>query len=271
MRRSKGPLEAMKRAQLIGLGVAGLCAMGAAFFMYRMAPKQAPVVRSEVRTNTVDVLVAKTDIGLGQIANESSFRWQAWPSDAVPVGAISSKGGGNPMRDLSGSIARAPLMAGEPVTRAKLIKAGDGGVLASILPQGKRAVSAKIAEDTAAGRLILPNDRVDVILIRRERGRSGKEELFRETLFRNVRILAIGQRIEVKDGQKVADGNTATMELSPTQAERLAHAKLQGELSLSLRSIADIAETDSDAGADPKRGREGDSIKTVRYGIKRAN
>jgi pilus assembly protein CpaB len=162
-------------------------------------------------------------------------------------------------------------MAGEPVTRAKLIKAGDGGVLASILPQGKRAVSAKIAEDTAAGRLILPNDRVDVILIRRERGRSGKEELFRETLFRNVRILAIGQRIEVKDGQKVADGNTATMELSPTQAERLAHAKLQGELSLSLRSIADIAETDSDAGADPKRGREGDSIKTVRYGIKRAN
>jgi pilus assembly protein CpaB len=260
----------MKRAQIVGLGIAGFCAIGAAFFMYRMSPKPAQVVKSEVRTNTVDVLVAKTDIGLGQTATESSFRWQAWPQDAVPVGAITSKGGGNPTRDMTGSIARAPLMAGEPVTRTKLIKPGEGGVLASILPQGKRAVSAKIAEDTAAGRLILPNDRVDVILIRRERGRNGKEEYFRETLFRNIRILAIGQRIEVKDGQKVADGNTATMELTPTQAERLAQAKLQGDLSLALRSIADVAETDTDAN-DPKRAKDSDSIKTTRYGIRRAN
>lgn len=262
----------MKRAQLLTIGIAAACAAGAVFIIFKITskPKQE-TTKVEVRSNVVDVLVAKSDIGLGHVATEASFRWQAWPQDAVPVGAITSKSGGNPMRDMTNSIARAPIMAGEPITNTKLVKPGDGGVLATILPAGKRAISTKITEDSGVGRLILPNDHVDVILIKRERGRGGKEDFIRETLFRNIRILAIGQRIEVKDGQKVADGNTATLELTATQAERLALAKMQGELSLALRSIADIASEEGDAGADAKRPKESDGIKTTRYGIRRAS
>lgn len=258
----------MKRAQLMGVGIAGVCALGAFFVMKGIVNKPRQEAKVEVHTNTVDVLVAKSDIGLGHVAEESSFRWQAWPEDAVPPGAISSRNMGNAMQDMKGRIARAPIMAGEPITHARLVKPGEGGVLASILPQGMRAISTKITEDTGVGRLILPNDHVDVILIKRERGRGGKEDFAREMLFRNVRVLAIGQRIEVKDGQKVADGNTATLELTAGQAEKLALAKMQGELTLSLRSVADIGTEDVEQ-TDGKRGREGEGVRTTRYGIRR--
>ncbi len=101
-------------------------------------------------------------------------------------------------------------MAGEPVTSQKLVKPGQGGVLAAILPAGMRAVSTKIKEETAAGNLILPNDRVDVILIRRVRDRTGQEDYVSDVLFGNVRVLAIGQQIETKEGKKQADGSAST-------------------------------------------------------------
>ena len=62
-----------------------------------------------------------------------------------------------------------------------------------------------------------------------------------EAVLRNVRVLAIGQEIENKDGEKVAAGKTATLELTPRQAEALALAQSMGEISLSLRSLADAA------------------------------
>ena len=82
-----------------------------------------------------------------------------------------------------------------------------------------RAISTRIKEETGVGRLILPNDHVDVILTRRTRGRSGATTFTSDTLFRNVRVLAIGQLIEAKEGKKLAEGNTATLELTPRQAE----------------------------------------------------
>ena len=66
-----------------------------------------------------------------------------------------------------------------------------------------------------------------------------------DTLFRNIRVLAIGQLIEAKEGKKLAEGNTATLELTPTQAEELAQRTRMGEISLSLRSIADMQDATS--------------------------
>lgn len=260
----------MKRAQLITLGLAGVGALAAAFVMKGMVSKPAAIPVQTVRNDTVDVLVAKADIPLGGIASEASFRWQAWPQDAVPMGAISRRGGGdNSMRDMTGRVARAPIMSGEPITTTKLIKAGEGGVLAAILPQGKRAISMVIKdESTGVGRLVLPNDHVDVILIRRERGRGGRDEHTRETILRNIRVLAIGQKIEVKENQKSADGATATLELTPLQAERLALARQQGEMTLALRSIADLS---SDEPAIDEKRKDTDSVRTTRYGIRRAS
>jgi pilus assembly protein CpaB len=166
---------------------------------------------------------------------------------------------GKPERKL---VARMPLLAREPLTPLKVVIAGEGGVLAAILPAGMRAISTRIKEETGVGRLILPNDRVDVIHTRTSRGRTG-DQVNSETLFHNVRVLAIGQLIEAKDGKKLAEGNTATLELTPAQAQRLAEANSGGEISLSLRSIADMETKDG-----PTAARRGDTIRIIKYGVK---
>ncbi|MDX2307693.1 MAG: Flp pilus assembly protein CpaB [Hyphomicrobium sp.] len=261
----------MKRAQLIGISIAGVSALLAFVMVKGMLNKPQVEKKVEVQVNSTEVLVARADIGLGQITNESLFRWQTWPT-AASQGFITKQTGSDAMRKLSGAIARAPIMAGEPITPNKLVKAGQGGVLAAILPPGMRAISTKIKEETAVGRLILPNDHVDVILTRRLRTKSGQEEYVSDTLFRNVRVLAIGQQIETKEGKRAAEGsaNTATVELTPRQSEMLALANSLGEISLSLRSIADldIEGKGPIAGEDLTKSKNGNAIQVLRYGVK---
>lgn len=211
----------MKKAQVIGISIAlgaGLLAFVGMRGLLKTPPK--PVIQAE-KIDAVQVLVARSDIGLGQFASNSSFRWQDWPRDAVSPAFITKDKKPNAMRELSGGIARSPILSGEPITDIKLIKAGSGGVLAAILPPGMRAISTKISEQSAAAKLILPNDHVDVILTKRTRSRGGQDEIETFTLFRNVRILAIGQSLEAGQGKKNADGNVATLELTPRQAEIL--------------------------------------------------
>ncbi|MFV0298176.1 MAG: Flp pilus assembly protein CpaB [Hyphomicrobiaceae bacterium] len=258
----------MKRGQVIGIAIAGVCGLGA-FMLAKNIVSKPRVVQVQQHRAATEVLVARSNISLGQITVDSNFRWQAWPADGVPPGAVTRENGvGGNIRQFVGSIARAPILAGEPITKAKLVNAKEGGVLAAILPPGRRAVAVSIREDyLAAGKMILPNDHVDVILIRRQRSRGGQEEISSETLFRNIRVLAIGQRIEVKEGQKNADGNSATLELSPQQAEELVLARAKGEITLSLRSIADF----NDKNADQSKKRDAKAsgtVKVLRYGVK---
>ncbi len=107
-----------------------------------------------------------------------------------------------------------------------------------------RAVAIDISPETGAGGFILPDDRVDVMLTRRDKAAekaTGIEKFISDTILRNVRVLAVDQTIDEKDGTKVALGKTATLELTPAQAETLALSHQLGTLSLTLRSILDSA------------------------------
>lgn len=258
----------MKQAQIIGFAVA-VVAGGAAFWLSRSLTQPAPAPQVQVTQNldTVQVLVARADIGLGQVASESSFRWQEWPKAAVSPSFITRQAKPRAATEMSGYIAKVSVTANEPVTTKKLIKPGSGGVLAAILTPGMRAISIKIAEHTSVGRLILPNDHVDLMLATRARSRNGtSEEINIEVLLRNVRVLAIGQNIEVREGRKNADGNVAALELSPSQAEVVVQAAMRGELSLALRSVADIA---SNEAADVQKAKDAsNSIRVLRYGVR---
>lgn len=258
----------MKRAQLIGIAIAGGAGLLAFILMRSIVSGPSAPSQVAVPVNATEVLVARRNIPLGEVTKPADFRWQTWPADAVTPSFITQSSGDDGMKLVTDAIARAPLLEGEPVTSQKLIKPGQGGVLAAILPSGMRAISTKIKEETAAGRLILPNDRVDVILSRRERNPTGQEEAVSDTLFFNVRVLAIGQSIGAKEGAKASEGsaNTATLELTPRQAETLARANQMGEISLSLRSVAD---------GDPKgkgptaamNDQRGNTVRVLRYGV----
>lgn len=259
----------MKRAQLIGFSVA-LVAAGLAYYVASVLVRPPAAITVEKRVDATQVLVAGANIPVGEIVNEGNFRWAVWPASAVSHDYINKKTASSDIvHKLAGSVARAPILAGEPITNRKLIKPGDGGVLAAILPQGMRAISTKIRAETAAGSLILPNDHVDVILIRRLRDRSGQEQNVADTLFRNVRVLAIGQQIQTKDGKKVAEGSasTATLELTPRQSEMMALANSMGDITLSLRSVADLNSDPAGSGTGLNRPKE-NSVRIVRYGAK---
>jgi pilus assembly protein CpaB len=254
----------MKAARLVVLSVA-IAAGGVAALLAGRSEK-TPEVKPEVaaKPTTVDILVARNNIPMGQTLAPGDVEWQAWPASTSSGNFIRKTDRPAAIENLSGQIARVPFVAGEPIREAKLVNAKGAGFMAAILPSGMRAVSTQISPETGAGGFILPNDRVDVILSRRDREAekaSGTEVHTSEIVLSNIRILAIDQNIEEKQGQKVVVGKTATLELSPAQVETLVLSQHLGALSLALRSITDASKTD--APAESRRT----GINIVRFGV----
>src|SRR5262245_54063473 len=156
----------MKRSRMIVLCIALFAALGAAWMAKRMMSGPTQVREIEKTVGAVDVLVASRDISLGDSIAGDDVKWQQWPQEGVTPGLITKEAQPDAPSKLSGAIARAPFIAGEPIKEQKLIKASEGGVMAAILPSGMRAISTPITEESSAGGFILPNDRVDVIVTR---------------------------------------------------------------------------------------------------------
>jgi pilus assembly protein CpaB len=256
----------MKPARIIVLIIAVVAGGIAALLAGRSEPPPpapAPVAQLE----TTDVLIANSDIGLGKAVLEQDLRWQTWPTAAAGPNFIRKSDRPEAIRELTGSIARSPFFSGEPIRESKLIKAKGSGYMAAILPSGMRAISVEISPETGAGGFILPNDHVDVILSRRDRmaeKSTGVEVHTSEVILANVRVLAIDQAVEEKNGQRVVVGKTATLELGPHQAEMLALSRQLGTLSLALRSLVD---SDKDKPESSDEGGRRGSINMVRFGV----
>jgi pilus assembly protein CpaB len=256
----------MKAARLVVLVVAVAAGGLAALLAGRGGdePPAAPAASTSI--DTVDVLVAKADIPLGQSISANDMQWQLWPVAAASPVFVRKTEKPNAIEELTGAIARAPFVAGEPLRENKLIKANGSGYMAAVLDKGMRAISTEISPETGAGGFILPNDRVDVILSRRDQEAqrsTGVESHTSETILNNIRVLAIDQTLGEKDGQKVVIGKTATLELTLRQAESLALSRQLGTLSLALRSLADAGDTTlPDDGGSKKVG-----INMVRFGV----
>jgi pilus assembly protein CpaB len=255
----------MKPARIIVLIIAVVAGGIAALLAGRSDPPPAPPPVAQMQTT--DVLVASSDINLGNAVLERNLRWQTWPAAAAGPSFIRKSDRPDAIRDLVGSIARAPFSSGEPIRESKLIKAKGSGYMAAILPSGMRAISVEISPETGAGGFILPNDHVDVILSRRDKmaeKSAGVEIHTSEAILTNVRVLAIDQMVEEKNGQRVVVGKTATLELAPRQAETLALSRQLGTLSLALRSLVD---SDKDKPESNDEGGRRGSVNVVRFGV----
>jgi len=223
----------------------------------------------------VRILVAANDLAPGQRLADGDLQWIDWPEDqlnplfitdgAAPVVAVedddkpegavakvardaSDKAvelvGPAAEADFFGSVVREPILAGEPIVMRKIVRAGDSGYMAAYLEPGMRAMAIRVTVETAAGGFILPGDRVDVLLTR-ETTLSNVAQAVQpskfttSTVMQNVKVLAIDQSTRAADEEQAVVGATATLELRPSDAEALALAKSEGELSLVLRSYAD--------------------------------
>jgi pilus assembly protein CpaB len=255
----------MNRARIVVLTIA-LGAGGVAAYLVSGSDGRPPA-EPVAQLQTVDVLVAKSDIGLGQTLTENDMQWKTWPSASASSTFVRRNERPDATTQLAGSIARSPFIAGEPIREPKLIKANGSGFMAAILPQGMRAISTEISPETAAGGFVLPNDRVDVILTRRLKNPDAKalgDIVVSEIVLLNIRVLAIDQAPKEKEGQNSVIGKTVTLELKPEQVPLLAQARQAGVLSLALRSIADASQVE--IGSDD-RIRQSGNINVVRYGV----
>ena len=252
----------MKAARIVVLTVA-VAAGGVAALLAGRSEKPAQQNIAAPKFDTVDVLIAKSDISRGQTLSAADVSWQAWPASSAGGNFIRKTDQPQAVDNLNGMIARLPFVAGEPIRDAKLVNSKGSGFMAAILPSGMRAVSTQISPENGAGGFILPNDRVDVILTPRGNREADKNGTTSETILRNIRVLAIDQTVEEKNGQKVVVGKTATLELLPSQAETLALSQQLGTLSLALRSIADGSADDSNKDETDTRR----NINVVRYGV----
>ena len=235
----------MKTARIAVLGVAVAAGLGAAILAGGSKPPEktaaAPLPPPAV---TDDVLVAAKDLNFGAIVGEADLRWENWPKDHIPEGLVRKSASPSGDKELNGAIVRSNFAAGEPLRRERLVMGPHSGFLAAVLPSGSRAVAINIDAQgsSTAGGFILPNDRVDVIHIFHDEdaARKGINNSFvSQIILTNVRILAIGQNFQEKNGERVITGANATLELTPAQAETIVLAQRVGQLSLILRSMTD--------------------------------
>ena len=232
----------MKAARLLILGIAIVAGLGAAYLM--MGNKEPPAVRIVAAPPPAidNVLVATRDLGPGVVLADGDMRWQSWPKAQVPPGSIQQSQQPNAMQQFKSMVVRSEMLAGDPVRPERLAK--DAGFMSAVLPTGTRAVAIDLADQgkSAAGGFILPNDRVDVIRIFHPD--DSPSAFASETILTNVRVLAIGQAVQDKAGDRTVIGSTATLEMTPEQAEKVVLAQRTGQLTLTLRSVADAAKVD---------------------------
>ena len=214
----------------------------------------------------VEILVVRHAIAVGEAVAQDDLRWQSWPVDGLPSGAIARRLG-VAVRPFEPALARYPLLEGEPVVEAKLVRPGDGSLAAALIAPGKRAVAVPVREESAAGGLIQPNDRVDVLWTRR----GGDNRMIRpvtRTLLRSVKVLAVGKSVHLKTTS--ARGRTATLELTPAQARAVESAKASGEISLALVPIGERAAANGDEAVELPGDEAEPGIKILKFGQRSA-
>lgn len=234
-------MDARKVILLVG---ALLVAAVTAFMARSMfAGSSAPTATAqEAQVTGPMVLVATRALPVGTIIDADSFRFQPWPEELIE-GSYFIRGEAD-IDSLVGTVVRSEITAGQPVTHGSLVRPGDRGFLAAALGPGMRAVTVPVSAQSGVGGFVFPGDRVDLVLTQEVAGGGDGEPLrASETIIRNLRVLATDQRTtnEVnEEGETVpAVSNTVTVEATPRIAEKIAVAQTIGQLSLSLRSIAD--------------------------------
>jgi pilus assembly protein CpaB len=189
------------------------------------------------------VLVAAKPLPAGHFIKTEDLTWQSWPdaniaSSYMVKGVVKSD-------TLVGSVVRTGIGAGEPITDTRIVKKGEHGFLAAILTPGMRAITVQMQSNTGLSGLVIPGDRVDLILTMSVPGSSKEapERKVSETVLQDIRVLAVDQRMDDQSNDAPM-ARTTTIEVTPKQAEIVTLLTEMGKLSMTLRSVGS-AENDA--------------------------
>lgn len=217
---------------IIALSFAGV----AAWLSYSYLQREMSSVKA---VQPQRIVVATTDIALGSTITEAQVKVTAWPKDSIPPGSWQQPDA------VVGRVAIRPITGGDAITEQKLKPrsgASGAGFLTYVVPQGHRAVTVAVNEVAGVAGFLTPRDRVDVIVTTQLP--NGDRESVSKIILENVPILATGQVTDQKEGKPVVVP-TVTLDLVPSDAEKLVVSASKGSLQLLLRNIADSGQVDS--------------------------
>ncbi|MES2164242.1 MAG: Flp pilus assembly protein CpaB [Pseudomonadota bacterium] len=202
-------------------------------------------------TTANKIIVAATDVNLGQRLTPEMLKAIDWPADSLPRGAI---------RDgskLVGRVLKTSVLRDEPLSEAKLAPAGTLGGLSALISEGKRAITVRVNDVVGVAGFALPGNFVD-ILVNTQAAAIGNENAISKIVLERILVLAVAQEVG-RDETKPRVVNAVTLEVTPAQAENIDLARSVGTLSLVLRNQV-----------DPRPGVTDGATKTSLLGIARA-
>jgi pilus assembly protein CpaB len=257
----------MNTQRVVVLGLAVVAAGGAALMVRGMLGGGTPPVEAKPRPAIAmsEVLVAESALQPGQPLKVEQVRWEKWPTTAVDSSFITHSAG-NEADIVKGTVVRSPVLAGQPITNTAIVHGDASGFMAAMLTPGMRAISIVISAESGAGGFVLPNDRVDVILTPKAFGNSPR--VTSKTILSNVRVLAVDQTYKQDKATQTVVGKTATIEVTPEQAELVSSAQSAGALNLALRALGDTADATTDETSRRKVAADTDGpVAVIRYGM----
>jgi pilus assembly protein CpaB len=229
-------LQRLDRRTLIILIVAIVVALIAAvLFAVFSRPAAAPVA------TTRTVVVAGVNIPANTEVVGSMLVAQTRPIAGLAPDAVNA----SQANDVIGATTLGPIPAGSTVTLSRVGHPSAVG-LSAALRVGERAIAIPIDRIKAVDGLIQPGDRVDVIAIVPLRG---MEAPVANTILRDIKVLAVGSTTAVPAANASpapgSDGAaTATLDVTPQQADLLALADANSQLRLALRPPKEAANSE---------------------------
>ncbi len=174
------------------------------------------------------VVVALQDITLGTPIAATMLQEVTWPGEAKPTGSFATAA------ELVGRVPNSNVLRGEPILDTRLAAIGSKGGLAAAIPEGFRAITVKVNEVVGVAGFALPGSFVDVMV----NVRDGREEAISKILLERIQVLAVAQEA-FRDETKPKVVNAVTLQVTPSQAEKIDLARSIGSLSLVLRNQID--------------------------------
>jgi pilus assembly protein CpaB len=252
------------------LGIAVLTAVLAKRYLSNQAAEAAAQVAAEARPAqmpTSQILVATRDLPAGTVLKDSDMSWQPWPNDAVNRRYVVRTGNDDSRMAFVGATVRQAFVNGEPVVSSRVFRQDAAGFMSGIISPGKRAMGVPVSTQTMAGGFILPGDHVDLVLSAELKQGEGSSSVgsapairkyWSETILEDIRVLAIDQKVDDIQSAAVAGTKTATLEVSPKEAEIIALFLNVGQVSLVLRSLVPEGETEVAPAASKERNFSSD-------------
>ena len=219
----------MQRSSLIAVAIAVLLGLVAVYLANSYFTAQERRIE-QANVGTTKVAIAARPMNYGEAILAQDVRFADYPTDTLPPGTFGT------IEDLlpegrSRHVLR-PLQVNQPLLAADLTGEGEGASLAAILPDGMRATTVQVNAVSGVAGFIHPNDTVDVVITRQAIG--GGEQVT-DVLLQNVRVIAMDQRATDNSSGGAVVSNTATLEVTPVDAQKLVLGQQLGSLSLVLR------------------------------------